>query len=453
MASPLLIIGLFGLILLIALLRWPGLALPVMASLSFTIPMQISTGREVALTAPVVLIPLAVIAWLADGLRTGSLRLPTSPPTLPLLLLVVSGFLSLIAGNAYWDSIVPRPGNLLLVQLAQWAILLLSAAIFLATAALGQKGPWLERATFAFVGVGGVAAVLGYLYTAPARALGWPIARLSNSGMFWTWLGAMSAGQLLYNQRLRTLSRLGLLAVLASAVWAVWVRQPDWLSGWLPFTVAVVSVIWFRLWRGNRLVGLLTAVAIVALVALLYPLVFQHIGGEQEIQISWGGRRLLYQAVLDLVKEHPILGLGPASYRHYAFTRWLSLGTGRALYVRPAVSSHNNFIDVYAQFGLVGLALFLWFLVAIGRVTFRLFLRFRGDFREGYVAGALAGLLGSMVAMMLVDWFLPFVYNTGFPALRTSALAWMFLGGLAALDQTTRSSQSEEPLRESPLPD
>jgi len=44
--------------------------------------------------------------------------------------------------------------------------------------------------------------------------------------------------------------------------------------------------------------------------------------------------------------------------------------------------------------------------------------------------------------MMLVDWFLPFVYNTGFPGLRTSVLAWMFLGGLAALDQVSRSART-----------
>jgi len=38
---------------------------------------------------------------------------------------------------------------------------------------------------------------------------------------------------------------------------------------------------------------------------------------------------------------------------------------------------------------------------------------------------------------MLADWFLPFVYNIGFAGFRTSALAWMFLGGLVALESMT----------------
>ena len=62
--------------------------------------------------------------------------------------------------------------------------------------------------------------------------------------------------------------------------------------------------------------------------------------------------------------------------------------------------------------------------------------RFPGDFADGYVNGTLGGLAGSLVAMMLVDWFLPYVYNTGFDAFRTSALAWMFLGGLMALEHS-----------------
>ena len=43
-------------------------------------------------------------------------------------------------------------------------------------------------------------------------------------------------------------------------------------------------------------------------------------------------------------------------------------------------------------------------------------------------------LAGTLVAMMLADWFLPFVYNVGFAGFRTSVVAWMFLGGLVALD-------------------
>jgi len=44
---------------------------------------------------------------------------------------------------------------------------------------------------------------------------------------------------------------------------------------------------------------------------------------------------------------------------------------------------------------------------------------------------------------MLADWFLPFVYNIGFAGFRTSALAWMFLGGLVALGAASRHGERD----------
>jgi hypothetical protein len=52
----------------------------------------------------------------------------------------------------------------------------------------------------------------------------------------------------------------------------------------------------------------------------------------------------------------------------------------------------------------------------------------------------LGGLLATLGAMMLGDWLLPFIYNIGFSGFRASMLAWMFLGGLVAIEQVVRYS-------------
>jgi O-antigen ligase len=428
-------VGLAGLVML---LQQPGVGLGALAGLSFTLPFTFGTGTEVRLTPPVFLIAAIAAAWLLTGLHSRSLRLRASRPVLPLLLFVASGLVSLVAGRAYWDPLVPQPRNLLLVQLGQWGLYALSAAMFLLAADLGRSGRWLELATWIFLAVASVVVVEFYLPPL-RRLLDW--SKLANRSMFWVWLAALGAGQLFFNRALRPALRLGLTVLLAAAAFVVWFMQRDWVSGWVPFTVAFLSVLWLRIWRANRVAALLTALVFFALAVPLYRPLFQHAGGEQELELSWGGRQALYQATLDLVKEHPLLGLGPAAYRHYGFTRWLSLGVGRSLYTRPDVSSHNNYIDIYAQQGLVGLALFVWFLGEVGLLGWRLARRFAGGFEEGYVQGALGGLVGTLVAMLLADWFLPFVYNIGFPGFRTSALAWMFLGGLVALEQVARSRQ------------
>jgi O-antigen ligase len=348
----------------------------------------------------------------------------------------------MLAGRVYWDPLIPQPGNLLLVQLAQWGILVLSAAIFAVVSDWGSRRRWLEIVTWLFLALG-TAVVLEFYVPQLNHLLGWSSPRMASRSMFWTWLAAMATGQLLFNRRLHPVVRWGLLALLVGAVHVVWFNLSDWASGWVPSTVAILGVIWLWFWRRNRMAAVLLALALVVLAVAFYPVLFAHAGGEQELELSWGGRLALYRATLDLVDDHHLLGLGPAAYRHYGLTRWLSLGVGRALYIQPLISSHNNYLDIYAQFGLVGLGLFLWFLVAVGLLGWRLRTRFDEDFHAGYVHGALGGFAGTLVAMMLADWFLPFVYNIGFPGFRTSVLAWMFLGGLVALERVAGSLSQE----------
>jgi len=431
-------VGALGLVLL---LRYPGLSLVALAALSFTVPFTFSTGTAVSLTPPVFLIAVVALVWLLDSLRRRSLRLPASRTILPLMLFLVAGLLSLLAGRAYWDPLVPQPGNLLLVQLAQWGLFALSATIFLVTGDLGARGRWLQMATWVFLVLGTVVVLEFYL--PPVRGiLGWSSPEMASRSMFWTWLAALAGGQLLFSRRLVIWVRIWLLALLLAAAYVLWFRMNDWVSGWAPFAVAVGTVTILWIWRRSRPLAFLFMLALVVLAVVIYPTVIAHAGGERELQLSWGGRQLLYEATLDLVKDHPLLGLGPAAYRYYGYTRWLGMGVGEALWVQPRVSSHNNYIDLYAQGGLVGLGLFLWFLVEIGVLGWRLRSRFSNGFNAGYVHGALAGLVATLVAMMLADWFLPFVYNIGFVGFRTSALAWMFLGGLVALEQVACGRQS-----------
>lgn len=434
-----LLVGAWGMVLL---LQQPALGLAAMAGLSFTLPLEFGTGSEVALTPPVLLISGVALAWLVDGLRKRSLRFPASRTTLPLILFVGSGLLSFLAGTVFWDPAVPRTGNLLLVQLAQWAIFALSAAVFLLAGGLGRQTRWLRCATWIFLVLAGVVVLESYVPWLH-HLLGWSDPSRAKSGVFWTWLGALAAGQLAFNRRLGPFVKVALAALLVATTYVVLFLWNEWLSGWGPFVVAVLVVVWLRFWRYSHRAGVMVILAGVVLAVLLYPILFAHAGGEQEVQFSWGGRLALYRAVLDLAKDHPILGLGPAAYRHYGYTRSLWMGVGRAFYRGVWLSSHNNYIDIYAQVGLVGLGLFLWFLVELGLLGWRLTTRFQGDFEDGYVHGAVGGLAGSLVAMMLVDWFLPYVYNVSFRGFRTSALAWMFLGGLVALEQVADSVEAE----------
>ena len=163
----------------------------------------------------------------------------------------------------------------------------------------------------------------------------------------------------------------------------------------------------------------------------LFSTVWQFAGGQREWVTSGGSRLVLIQRVLSVAMRNPITGLGPASYRPYANLEPLTYR--HITWMTPSVSSHNNYVDLFAHTGLVGLALFFWFVVALARLGLRLRGRFQRGFLAGYVNAMLAAGVASLVIMLLGHWILPFVYNIGFPGFQASVLVWLFMGGLVAV--------------------
>jgi O-antigen ligase len=145
-------------------------------------------------------------------------------------------------------------------------------------------------------------------------------------------------------------------------------------------------------------------------------------------QYSYMTRIAAARVMTEIIKINPVIGLGPANY--YWYTPLFPI-LGYAV----QFNSHNNYIDIIAQTGLLGLACFLWFAWEVWRLGWRLRSIVPEGFARAYVYGALGGLVATMAAGMLGDWVLPFIYNVGYDGFRSSVLGWLFLGGLMALEQ------------------
>src|SRR5690606_20079349 len=122
------------------------------------------------------------------------------------------------------------------------------------------------------------------------------------------------------------------------------------------------------------------------------------------------------------------LGVGPANYYYYT-----PLFGIRGYAVQ--FNSHNQYFDIVLQAGVLGLACVLWFFAAVAQAGWRLRNRVEDGFARAYVYGALGGLVATVASGFLGDWFLPFVYNVSLAGMRSSILAWLFLGGLIALER------------------
>jgi O-antigen ligase len=315
------------------------------------------------------------------------------------------------------------------VQLAQWAIFAFSAGAFWLTANLIKDQTWLRRLTAAFLLLAGSVAI-ARMVPGLANQIDRLVTVAFIRAPLWILLAGLAGGQLLFNRQLSIRWRLFLLLTLAAVVVYAFVQQQEATSNWIGVGAVVGALVWFRFPRLR--VPILAGMILLTVLGILFPTIYQFAGGDQEWTGSGAPRLVLARRVIDVTMRNPITGLGPAAYRRYAAME--PLRYLRAFWVLPQVNSHNNYVDIFSQTGLVGLALFGWFIAEVGLLGIRLRRRFAAGFAAGYVNGMLAVGIGALVVMVFADWILPFVYNIGFEGFQASVLVWLFLGGLVALE-------------------
>jgi O-antigen ligase len=242
------------------------------------------------------------------------------------------------------------------------------------------------------------------------------------SSLFYTWSTALSGGMLLFNTDLKGWRRwlMGLVLGLTLSVGIVQTRPMA--SNWMPPLITIGVLILLKWWRAGVLLG----VVAIALAITRYDIIYNRLFGLE--QYSAFTRAATFPIMLEMVKASPLLGLGPSNY--YFYTPLFSL---LGYYVQ--FNSHNNYWDLAAQVGLVGLGVFIWMAVMLAWMGWRLRRKAVNGFQHGYGNAMLAGFAGMLVSGMMADWFMPFVYNIGFDGFRAAAMAWMFLGGLIVLER------------------
>jgi hypothetical protein len=399
--------------------RWPHIGPTAVMVATLTVPFALGTGSQSDLNVTVILLGFLVVLWLLNMLVIAKrFRLAPSPVNAPLLALCATALLSFGFGQLRWFAAAgPAPDR---AQIGQVAIFVLSAGGLLLVANQVKDVRWLQWMTWAYLALAGLYAagwINGTIGGLTSSIFQYGI----NGSLLWTWLAAMSWSQCVLNTRLHRAIRLALGGVTAAALYVGLVVNPGWTSGWLPTAVALIATTWLGVPRLRRLMVLAGLAGVVWFLPQIIGFVMV---GDNEYSLAT--RADAWQIIGELARINPIFGLGPANY--YWYTPLIPIRGYSVVF-----NSHNNYVDILAQLGVVGLACFLWFAAAAGWLGLKLRRRVPEGFPRAYVYGALGGLAGTLAAGMLGDWVLPFVYNVGMNGFRASIVAWLFLGGLVVL--------------------
>ncbi len=230
-------------------------------------------------------------------------------------------------------------------------------------------------------------------------------------GQFPAWVAVIGIGQALFNKQLSPSARL--LAGFAGGGWLFVqvIIGINWLSGWIPVVVGLVAMFFLY---SRRLFFLAVALAMVVVVIKLDDL---NDVVEAENQESGVTRLDAGQHSFAIFERHFLFGTGPAGYHYYLDG--------------AAHLSHNNYLDILSQTGVVGFALYILMWLLVGWSCLKAFLTSPPDtFQSGLSAALISGWCVTMLVMALGDWVTPFPYTQTLAGISYTIWPWL-LAGLA----------------------
>jgi hypothetical protein len=130
----------------------------------------------------------------------------------------------------------------------------------------------------------------------------------------------------------------------------------------------------------------------------------------------------MWQGAWQLIRERPLLGWGIGSFP-LEQTRTVPFAQSRELVQRMGPSlqeqAHNEYLQIGAELGVLGLALYLWVLGAFFHTGLRALRQREGGFRKLVLLGCLAGVAGQMLDALS---------NPAWRYADVSFLFWLMLG-------------------------
>lgn len=341
---------------------------------------------------------------------------------------------------AFRASGIPRTGNLLTVQIGQFAIFFFSFAALYITAHQVISERVLNIWIISIIGIGFAEMLLEvFLGIYQGRDLG-------VTGVLFALPVILISSQLMFNPDLKVAPRA--VGLIMLGVWVLWIlNNLVWKGGWLPGVIGIAILAWFKSRK------LFVGFAIIAVLGFLVNSqgVSQTLLAPEDASVSlvrpyvwWDILRML------LLNRSLVFGLGLVNYMAYWWDEKLvsiariKAGPEFINNYTFAIPSHNMFVDIIAQVGIVGLSFFLWTIGAILWVIHRARTSFKPGFMKAYLLGVFACFGAVLIGSFLfADWLIPFVYNITITGFRQSVYVWILAGSAVGIYYQVREKQLE----------
>jgi O-antigen ligase/Tfp pilus assembly protein PilF len=214
-------------------------------------------------------------------------------------------------------------------------------------------------------------------------------------------------------------------------------------GSYLSFGVSLIFMFFlFLISRGKNFIKNNKKIFIIALVAIIiitFLFVIPNLLNESDTVISKIKSRISIAQISQdfsfkrriatwkftgmMIKDHPLIGSGIGTFKYNTLryqAEFFAQGENRSLYPHGfADKAHNEYLQLWAEMGIVGLGIFIWLIISYFRFGLKILRKIKDEYRQGIIIG----LMGAIMAV-LVDGIFGFPLHL--PA--TIVLFWLALG-------------------------
>jgi hypothetical protein len=395
------------------------LALPIAA---LAIPFELPTGTYSTVPAAMVLALMLCGIWIVSmGLRK-TWHLTPSPLNRPMLVFCVTCALSLVWGIVWRDPILNMSlfKNFEVVQIASLLTYFISIGAALLIGNFVQSEQRLRYIVGCFIFFGSMMTIFQIFSIRHGV--------LNDKGLWGLWTVIPAYALVIAHPGLKWYWRILFLTLIGLNLYQTVFVNLLWKSGWIPTVIAIFAATLLRSWR-----WFLVLLVAVSLLVYTQQEFFNRMI-EEEMNEGAEGRIGMWEINLRVVGDHWLFGTGPAGYAPYYMT----------YYPHDARSTHNNYLDIIAQFGVVGSLIWLWFAAVSTIEGLRLFREAPPGFLKALALAAISGWIGAQASMFFGDWILPFAYNQTITGFKYTVYTWIWLGMLISIRTILTRQQTQE---------
>ena len=118
-------------------------------------------------------------------------------------------------------------------------------------------------------------------------------------------------------------------------------------------------------------------------------------------ELSFGRRIAIWKFTGLMIKDHPLLGSGLGTFKYNSLNyqaKFFNQGENRSLYPYGiADKAHNEYLQLWAELGIVGLGAFMWIIISFFIYGVKLLKKTKDNYKEGLIIGLMGGIIAVLV--------------------------------------------------------